>query len=92
MITALIDAGKLARQHSTTRDNRQAVEVLVTEEGLVVRGTYRDALSAYGADSDVNWQVLAAHPHHASLTVLAVVSKLDARAKQLGHRPVRGGV
>jgi hypothetical protein len=91
MIPALIEAAKLARLHSTTLDRRQVVEVLITELGLVVRGTYQDALTAYSAECDCDWPQLEADPTLAVLTVGSVIGSLDARAKQLGQRPVREG-
>lgn len=87
----LRDAAEIARRASTTLDDRQVVEIVVTEVGLIARGTYRDALTAYSAEADVEWSQLDVNPHFPIALVSGVVAKLDARARDLGHEPVRNG-
>ncbi len=91
MIIALQTAAAMARRASTIRTQRRTVEVVITEEGLVVRGTYRDARHAFSASSEVAWSALANSPRQATNAVALVIRSLEERGEDAGIDPVREG-
>lgn len=91
MIPALIEAAQLARLHTTAKSSRQLVELLITEDGLVCRGAYKDARDTYIVETDVTWRHVSQRPGLALLAVLAVVGGLERRAVALGKDPVKKG-
>ena len=83
---------RAARQATSTLDGRQLVEIVITEDGIVVRGRYSDARDAYQAHGDVSWREFENFPAILLNVTYGVIGQLDARARELGHRPVVDGL
>jgi hypothetical protein len=90
MIRDLIEAAKLAREATPVHDTRRVVEVLITEEGLIIRGRYSDARHAFGASEEVRWSELEGQPRLAGNAVRLVVRRIEERCEDAGVAPVRG--
>lgn len=81
----------MARMASTIRANRRTVEIVITEEGLVVRGSYRDAQHAFSTSQEVGWSSLDHSPRLATNAVALVIRALEEKGEDLGIAPVRDG-
>lgn len=91
MMASLMEAGRIARLNSSaiSRTQTQTVEVLVTEDGVVVRGSYRCARTAFGASGECLWHEIDAHPPVLVECVRMTVRALEARAIKEGVTPFR---
>lgn len=54
MISAMMNAAKLAR-HASSIDGKRLIEVLITEEGWVVRGRSIGKAETVGSAIEVDW-------------------------------------
>lgn len=88
-IFAMQEAARVARLHSTVRDDRQTIEVMVTEGGIVVRGTYRTAREAFRSSGELGWPEVDANPDLIVNCVRLVADGLAQKVAALGDAPVR---